>query len=149
MNVNNMSKQLGVVTSAVNSLTDDVNEMKSDIFELKENIEITTAQTKNINRLAKKRIFEILGDSSSLDYQKYSKIFFYTLYKDTRQNAGLGASIPTTKKCDYQRCVDYIEAWTPSCGCIELRSRADANAKARVEARKLGYLNELKRENKQ
>lgn len=35
MNVNNMSKQLGVVTTAVNSLTDDVNTMKEDIIQLK------------------------------------------------------------------------------------------------------------------
>lgn len=44
MNVSNMSKQLGVVATAVNSLTDDVNMMKDDILQLKENEEITTTQ---------------------------------------------------------------------------------------------------------
>ena len=45
-----------------------------------------------------------------------------------------------TKKRDYQRVIDYIEAWIPSCGCAALRSKADANAKARAEAKALGYI---------
>lgn len=138
MNVNNMSRQLGVVATAVNSLTDDVNTMKEDIIQLKENEEITTTQQEMIIELARKRVIIIIGDDP-LEIKKYFKIFIQRLYKDTRQNAGLGSKIARTKKCDYQRCVDYIEAWLPSCGCAELRAKADANAKARLEARKLGY----------
>ena len=139
MNLNNMSKQLGVVASAVNSLTDDVSTIKDDIFQLKMNEEITTTQQETIIELARKRVLEIIGDDP-LEVKKYFKIFIQRLYKDTRQNAGLGSKIARTKKCDYQRCVDYIEAWIPSCGCAELRTKADANAKARLEAKKLGYI---------
>ena len=139
MNLNNMSKQLGVVASAVNSLTDDVSTIKDDIFQLKMNEEITTTQQETIIELARKRVLEIIGDDS-LEVKKYFKIFIQRLYKDTRQNAGLGSKIARTKKCDYQRCIDYIEAWIPSCGCAELRAKADANAKARLEAKKLGYV---------
>lgn len=139
MNLNNMSKQLGVVASAVNSLTDDVNTIKDDIFQLKMNEEITTTQQEKIIELARKRVLEIIGDDA-LEVKKYFKIFIQRLYKDTRQNAGLGSKIARTKKCDYQRCIDYIEAWIPSCGCAELRAKADANAKARLEAKKLGYV---------
>ena len=139
MNLNNMSKQLGVVASAVNSLTDDVSTIKDDIFQLKMNEEITTTQQETIIELARKRVLEIIGDDS-LEVKKYFKIFIQRLYKDTRQNAGLGSKIARTKKCDYQRCIDYIEAWIPSCGCAELRAKADANAKARLEAKKLGYI---------
>ena len=139
MNLNNMSKQLGVVASAVNSLTDDVNTIKDDIFQLKMNEEITTTQQETIIELARKRVLEIIGDDP-LEVKKYFKIFIQRLYKDTRQNAGLGSKIARTKKCDYQRCIDYIEAWIPSCGCAELRAKADANAKARLEAKKLGYV---------
>ena len=139
MNLNNMSKQLGVVASAVNSLTDDVNTIKDDIFQLKMNEEITTTQQATIIELARKRVLEIIGDDP-LEVKKYFKIFIQRLYKDTRQNAGLGSKIARTKKCDYQRCIDYIEAWIPSCGCAELRAKADANAKARLEAKKLGYV---------
>ena len=139
MNLNNMSKQLGVVASAVNSLTDDVSTIKDDIFQLKMNEEITTTQQETIIELARKRVLEIIGDDP-LEVKKYFKIFIQRLYKDTRQNAGLGSKIARTKKCDYQRCIDYIEAWIPSCGCAELRAKADANAKARLEAKKLGYI---------
>mgnify|MGYP003290975078 CR=1 FL=1 len=139
MNLNNMGKQLGVVASAVNSLTDDVSAIKDDIFQLKMNEEITTTQQETIIELARKRVLEIIGDDP-LEVKKYFKIFIQRLYKDTRQNAGLGSKIARTKKCDYQRCIDYIEAWIPSCGCAELRAKADANAKARLEAKKLGYV---------
>lgn len=139
MNLNNMSKQLGVVTTAVNSLTDDVSAIKDDIFQLKMNEEITTTQQETIIELARKRVLEIIGDDP-LEVKKYFKIFIQRLYKETRQNAGLGSKIARTKKCDYQRCIDYIEAWIPSCGCAELRAKADANAKARLEAKKLGYI---------
>lgn len=139
MNLNNMSKQLGVVASAVNSLTDDVSTIKDDIFQLKMNEEITTTQQETIIELARKRVIEIIGDDP-LEVKKYFKIFIQRLYKETRQNAGLGSKIARTKKCDYQRCIDYIEAWIPSCGCASLRTKADANAKARLEAKKLGYV---------
>lgn len=139
MNLNNMSKQLGIVASAVNSLTDDVSTIKDDIFQLKMNEEITTTQQETIIELARKRVLEIIGDDP-IEVKKYFKIFIQRLYKDTRQNAGLGSKIARTKKCDYQRCVDYIEAWIPSCGCAELRAKTDANAKARLEAKKLGYI---------
>ena len=139
MNLNNMSKQLGIVASAVNSLTDDVSTIKDDIFQLKMNEEITTTQQETIIELARKRVLEIIGDDP-LEVKKYFKIFIQRLYKDTRQNAGLGSKIARTKKCDYQRCIDYIEAWIPSCGCAELRAKADANAKARLEAKTLGYV---------
>lgn len=143
MNVNNMSKQLGIVATAVNALTDDVNSMKEDIFQLKENEEITTTQQETINESARRRIMEIIGNDP-LENQKYFRIFVQRLYKETRQNAGLGSKIARTKKCDYQRCIDYIEAWIPSCGCAALRTKADINAKARLEAKKLGYIQKSK-----
>ena len=92
------------------------------------------------NELARKRVLEIIGDDP-LEAQKYLRIFIQRLYKETRQSAGLGSKVARTTKCDYQRCIDYIEAWIPSCGCASLRAKADANAKARLEARKLGYTN--------
>ena len=87
MNVNNMSKQLGVVATAVNSLTDDVNTMKEDIIQLKENEEITTTQQEMIIELARKRVIIIIGEDP-LEIKKYFKIFIQRLYKDTIQNAG-------------------------------------------------------------
>lgn len=82
---------------------------------------------------------DMIATLSEEEQEKYFKIFIQRLCKDTRKNAGLGSKISRTHKRDYQRCIDHIEAWIPSCGCAELRAKADANAKARLEAKKLGY----------
>ena len=139
MNVNGNSKQMGIIATAVDSMRTDIGGLKDRMDYLELNEEITTTQQETIIELARKRVLEIIGDDP-LEVKKYFKIFIQRLYKDTRQNAGLGSKIARTKKCDYQRCIDYIEAWIPSCGCAELRAKADANAKARLEAKKLGYI---------
>ena len=36
--------------------------------------------------------------------------------------------------------VDYVESWIPSCGCSELKRKADDKAKARRKAKELGYI---------
>ena len=102
------------------------------------NEEVTTTQETMLRECAQRRIVEILGNDA-LERQKYFKIFIQSLYRDTRQYAGLGSKISRTRKCDYQRCLDYMESWLPQCGFRELRDRADRNAKARLEARALGY----------
>ena len=129
---------LNGLSKTVTGIDTRIGELGDDIEQLKMNEEITTTQQENINELARKRVLEIIGDDP-LEVQKYLRIFIQKLYKETRQNVGLGSKVARTKKCDYQRCVDYIEAWIPSCGCASLRAKADANAKARLEARKLGY----------
>ena len=139
MNVNGISKQMGIIATAVDSMRTDIGGLKDRMDYLELNEEITTTQQETIIELARKRVLEIIGNDP-LEVKKYFKIFIQRLYKDTRQNAGLGSKIARTKKCDYQRCIDYIEAWIPSCGCAELRAKADANAKARLEAKKLGYI---------
>ena len=139
MNVNGISKQMGIIATAVDSMRTDIGGLKDRMDYLELNEEITTTQQETIIELARKRVLEIIGDDP-LEVKKYFKIFIQRLYKDTRQNAGLGSKIARTKKCDYQRCIDYIEAWIPSCGCAELRAKSDANAKARLEAKKLGYI---------
>jgi len=105
-----------------------------------EDASIRNSMLSNSIESAQKRVVEIIGDNP-LEREKYFKIFIQRLYKDTRQSAGLGSKIARTRKGDYQRCIDYIEAWIPSCGCAELRAKADAYAKARLEAKKLGYRN--------
>lgn len=139
MNVNGISKQMGIIATAVDAMRSDIGSLTERMDYLELNEEITTTQQETIIELARKRVLEIIGDDP-LEVKKYFKIFIQRLYKDARQNAGLGSKIARTKKCDYQRCIDYIEAWIPSCGCAALRAKADANAKARLEAKKLGYV---------
>ena len=130
---------LNGLSSTVNNMDTKMSNLENDITQLKMNEEITTTQQETIIVAAKRRVLEIIGNDP-LEIKKYMKIFIQKLYADTRNEAGLGSKIARTKKCDYQRCIDYIEAWIPSCGCATLRAKADANAKARLEAKKLGYI---------
>lgn len=138
MQLNQQSKLLGGLSNMVNGITKTIDTMNYDIDQIKFNEEVTTTQQEILTETAQKRVCEILGDDLS-EREKYFRIFIRRLYKDTRQNAGLGSKIARTRKGDYQRCIDYMEAWIPSCGCSELRLRADNYAKARLEAIKLGY----------
>lgn len=132
--INGLSNTVSGISESMTGLSDDINQLKL-------NEEVTTTQQEIIVESAQKRVVEIIGDNP-LEREKYFKIFIQRLYKDTRQSAGLGSKIARTRKGDYQRCIDYIEAWIPSCGCAELRAKADAYAKARLEAKKLGYRNQ-------
>ena len=43
-------------------------------------------------------------------------------------------------KNNLKRVIDYVESWIPSCGCSELKRKADDKAKARRKAKELGYI---------
>ena len=101
MNISNISNQLGIVATAVNTLTTDVDGIKNDISQLKLNEEVTTTQQEAIIETAQKRICEIIGNDE-LERKKYFRIFVQKLYKDTRQNAGLGSKISRTRTGDFQ-----------------------------------------------
>lgn len=55
MNVKSMSNQLGIVTSAVNGLTDEVGKITGRIDQLELNEEVTTTQQETITEAAKKK----------------------------------------------------------------------------------------------
>lgn len=127
------------LSSTVNGIEQTIITITDDVNNLKLNEEVSTDQQKSITNVAKKRIINILGNDE-LEHKKYFRIFIQKLYADCRKYAGLGSSISRTKKGNFQRCIDYIEAWNPSCGCVALREKADKNAKARLKARELGYV---------
>ena len=105
----------------------ELQDYKFDYMQLKTQLD---EKVKELQGLRKQ--IEIMNDNSPVtQYEKKLKdstLLFWS-------------KIARTRKGDYQRCIDYIEAWIPSCGCAELRSKADAYAKARLEAKKLGYRN--------
>lgn len=138
-NVNGISRQMGIIATTVDTLCTDVGDLtgRMDVLEQKE--EITTTQTEEIKNAACRRVYEILGDGK-ITHEKYYRTFIRRLYGDTRHYAGLGSSIPRTRKCDYQRCIDYIEAWIPTKGCAGLKEEIDEKAKAKRIARELGYI---------
>lgn len=132
------SELLGGLSSTVEGIDNGLKELRDIVKIIQENEEITTTQQETIVSTARRRIYEILG-KDELDLKKYFRTFVVRLYKDTRKYAGLGSKISRTRKGDFQRCINYIEAWTPSCGCTELKNYADRNAEARRKAKSLGY----------
>lgn len=129
---------LGGISTRVNLFEDSLTIVKDRVGVLELSEEITTFQNENITTAAKRRIFEILGDDP-FELKKYAKIFFQRLYSDARKNANMGSKVSRTKKRDYQRVLDYIEAWSPVGGCSNLKMKADMNAEARKLAKENGY----------
>lgn len=136
------SQKTNALITGVSNRVDDLDvkfnafEDRMDNYELNE--EVTTEQEKTISRIANKRVYEIIG-SDEFEDVKYHMTFIQNLYSDARKYAFLGSSISTTKKRDYQRVIDYIEAWIPRCGCVELKRKADKRAVAKRKAKELGY----------
>lgn len=138
MTTTQISQQLGIVANSINDVKSDINTLKGDMTQLKLNEEITTTQQETINELARKRVCYILNYNND-DIYRYMRIFIQRLYADTRSHAGLGSKVSRTKKGDYQRVIDYIEAWIPKCGCAELKLEADKRAESRRKAKEMDY----------
>lgn len=139
LNVNAISKQLGIVASAVDGIRSDVDALTERMDNVEKKEEITSQQAATLNRVIHKRVYDVIGDNMD-EYTKYSKIFHASLYTDARKYAGMGNSYRATRKENFQRVIDYVEAWIPSCGVIALKNKADQRAEARRKARALGYL---------
>lgn len=139
LNVQNMNKQMGIMASQMNGLMDDMSSVKGDIESLKLNEEVTTTQQETITESAQKRISEILNHNT-YEKAKYFRTFIKRLYRDARQSAGLGSKISRTKKGNFQRVIDYIEAWTPKSGCAELKAEIDKKAEVKRQVKELGYV---------
>lgn len=135
---NQLAQQVGLIANSVNILKTDMSEIKEDLAQLKLNEEVTTTQQETILEIAKGKICNILGYDDD-EIHKYFRTFIGRLYSDARSYAGLGSKISRTKKGDYQRVVDYIEAWEPKCGCGELKEKADRRAESRRRAKEQGY----------
>lgn len=138
MSVQNMNNQMGILTTKLNNMSDDISGVKGDIEQLKLNEEVTTTQQETITESAKKRVLEVLN-YDEFDRAKYFRTFIGRLYTDTRRNAGLGSKIARTKKGDFQRVIDYIEAWIPVNGCANLKQECDIRAENNRKAKELGY----------
>jgi len=139
LNVQNMNKQMGIMATQMNGLMDDISFVKGDTETLKLNEEVSTTQQEVITETAQRRVSEILNHDIH-EKAKYFRTFIKRIHRDARQNAGLGSKIARTKKGNFQRVIDYMEAWTPKCGCAELKAEIDKKAEANREAKKLGYI---------
>lgn len=138
LTTNQLSKQMGIVITNIDELRADMNGMKNDIEDLKYNAEITSEQAKRINLLARKRVYEILGEDE-YERTKYYRTFIMRCYHDCRVEAGLGHCISATKKGDYQRAVNYIEGWLPKNGITRLKNEIDERADLKRKLKTQGY----------
>lgn len=138
LNINNMSRQLGIVASAVDGIRTDVDGLTGRMDRLEQKEEVTTEQKETIKRALYKRCYEILGNDP-FEIEKYFSGFVSNGWSDGKKYAGIGAKYEETKKENFQRAIDYFESWIPSCGCSKLKAKIDNRAEARRKAKELGY----------
>jgi len=138
IDLKNTKSMLGGVATTVKDIGDNVSNLNDRMYNIEQNEEITTEQNENITSSVRRRIFEIIGNDE-LDLHKYYRIFAQRLYSNARRNGGMGSKVSRTKKRDYQKVIDFIEAWTPSGGCAKLKMEADIKAEARRVAKQQGY----------
>lgn len=137
MSVAHMSDQLGIVMTKVNTHDDKIISMENRLDVLEYRSEVSGDMIDNIKATASRRVNDILG-GNELDKQKYSKIFFSTLYTEAKY-VGLHKPIKNTQKGDYQRVIDFIESWIPISGIAALKMKVDIKAQNRREAKEMGY----------
>lgn len=136
--VNGHSLLIGGLTKSMTVVEDNLKQVEEKVQQLEYSTEIKTDQVEKINELAKKRVIEILG-KDEYEINKYFRRFISRLYSDAKRYGGLGNRISTTKSGNYQRVIDYIEAWTPSEGCAKLKESCDKKATAKALAKFNGY----------
>jgi len=123
--------QMGNMSGKVDDLND-----RMDVLELQE--EIKDEQRMQLINSAKSRIIEILGNDF-IDQSKYFRGFIARLWSDAKQYGGVGSKIATTRKENYQRAINYIEAWIPYGGVSGLKRELDKKAEEKRIVKALGY----------
>lgn len=106
-----LRQQSQMVKEIVSKFTDvkqDVTTLRNDIEYLKLEAEISTMQCKEISRRIKKKIMEHLKYPSH-ESQRYSKVYFPYMYRRLRVDYGLGNSIATTPKRNYESVLKGID----------------------------------------
>lgn len=140
MTVNNLSRQMGLVANKVDSLDKCMTMLVDRVDGIELRSEIDSDQEERLRETVNKRVYEILH-YDPLEIAKYSRRFFSRCWSDAKRDAGVAASYKATKKENYQRAIDYIEAWFPREGCTAFKDKIDEAAKAKRKALDEGYSN--------
>lgn len=138
--VNNLSRQMGLVANKVDSLDKCMTKLVGRVDGIELRSEIDSDQEERLRETVNKRVYEILH-YDPLEIAKYSRRFFSRCWSDAKRDAGVAASYKATKKENYQRAIDYIEAWFPREGCAAFKDKIDEAAKAKRKALDEGYSN--------
>lgn len=148
MNVNAMSKQMGIIVEDVMKMSNKMDKFESRLTHMEENERITHAQANQIKAYAGKRVFSFLSlpekrsewtNEDYLKYRKYSSGVYGCLYREVKRKGHLENPLSETKKCNFQSALDDIEAWSPASGKSELFAEIDKKAVANKTAREMGY----------
>lgn len=139
MTVTYLSEQMGIISTKMNTHDNEIASVKDRLETLEYRTEISGKQVTKIKDAAAKKLIEILG-KEIYDSQRYNRIFYAALYRDSRRYAGLCNPISSTARGDYQRILNYIESWNPAEGVLRLKDKADKNAEIRRANREAGYI---------
>ena len=138
LNINHMSKQMGIMATAVDNMRTDLDGLTGRMDRLEQKEEITTEQKNTLSRAVRKRCYEITSEDP-LKIEKYYKALISRCWSDAKKDAGVAERYEKTKKENFQRAIDYIERWIPKEGCQNFKDAVDIKAKARRRAKELGY----------
>lgn len=138
LNINHMSKQMGIMATAVDNMRTDLDGLTGRMDRLEQKEEISTAQKEAMKRALYKRCYEITGEDP-LEIKKYFGSLVARCWSDAKKEAGVGARYEETKKENFQRAIDFFERWSPKEGCANFKDAVDIKAEARRKAKELGY----------
>lgn len=146
-NVQNISEQMGVLTTQVKELK--INMMRQDekiqsiddrLVKHENRITVDVNEANNIKSSIHKRAAELLGiyyvdgvvaEECVCDDIKYRGKFISRCYVDARKESRLGTPLYTTFHRDYMEVLDYINAWVPPTGVEGYKEYLDKREEVR------------------
>lgn len=122
MNINGLSKQMGLINDRMDELARRMDNHDNDIEVLKHNTTINRAESKRIRKSVMSRVNYLLkikfeggkvADESIADEVRYRGPFISRCYTDAKNHSKMGDSYPETLKTDFDEVLEYIETWVP------------------------------------
>ena len=121
-NISAIGQQLGLIVPIVQKLDTKVNEIEGRMHHYEDSLRITRSQGKQIKRAVIARVSELLGivfeggrvaDESIEVDRRYRGGFISRCYVDAKRNGVMAECYWETPRGDYEKCMEYIEAWYP------------------------------------
>lgn len=117
-----VSEQMGLLTTKVNQHEEKIQALEDRQHYYEDNLRITRSQGKNIKKAVIGRVNDLLGiefeggkvaeECIAID-QKYRGGFISRCYTDAKRDGVMSECYWETPRSDYDRCIEYIEAWIP------------------------------------
>lgn len=123
------------ITLKLNGVSKSVTDINKRMFNLEQNEEITTEQDKNIRSIAARRVYELEEERGISEEERnlYFGPIVKKLYGDARRYTGLASSIARTHKRDYDRIIEYIDAWNPTVDFEDIIAKKNKQLELKAE----------------